>query len=408
MEKYDVSNKEYCYISKSAAELYSNENEYKTYDCALEMMQDCADYIYNLAHPYYPKAYIPDLYLAKTDEVNALADPNGKIVIFSGLLKESILLIEKRFNDDLIKRYNILPHIPPAVIRSAIRVNLWRYIYLHELYHLWHRHAEWKQNYAFVGNGILLKRSNTNSHLFLNKEIEFEANAENNFANINLGQIIAELNYQRNITQQALEFDCDSCAVSMLINLMMRDMNARNLPETEKPKHTRTELALIMGALSTAFCLFDNNSGAKFESLKYIDRTTHPLPAIRMVYAEEIADACMWRFTSNPAEHAALEEDWQKIVCNVDADYEGTVDMGQVFYYPAYTEKAQKHISLLKRRLIAMHDSMKSLSIANFPEKLEMQDTQISKRYIWFDENGVSLRGWVNPATGNTTAIKKE
>ncbi len=52
MEKYDVSDKEYCYISKSAAELYSNKNEYKTYDCALEMMQDCADYIYNLVQPH--------------------------------------------------------------------------------------------------------------------------------------------------------------------------------------------------------------------------------------------------------------------------------------------------------------------------------------------------------------------
>lgn len=54
---------------------------------------------------------------------------------------------------------------------------------------------------------------------------------------------------------------------AMLIYLLMKDAELRRIPD--KKRYVKNQLAAIFGAVAMAFCLFDGNSGAKFESLTY-------------------------------------------------------------------------------------------------------------------------------------------
>lgn len=265
------------------------EDNIREQNCSIvfEMMQDCLNCIHHLMAPNYPKAQLPQLYIAKSEVVNALAVDN-KIIVFSELIRSAGKLIEKRYSDDMLKRYGILSKMSGSEVRSAMRVNLWRYVVLHELYHIWNQHTVWKKQYYFDEAGVLKKRvASDTSGLMTNVDIWDEIVQIWDKTKANAPDL---LQVQENLTKQALEMEADSSAVCMLVNLMMCDTDQRNLTYDDRIEHVRQEVALIMGAISTAFCLFDKNAGAKFDMLDKLKDTSHPLPSIRMVYAEEIAD----------------------------------------------------------------------------------------------------------------------
>lgn len=91
-----------------------------------------------------------------------------------------------------------------------------------------------------------------------------------------------------------------------------------------------------------------------------------------------------------------MELEWQKLICDVDADYNEKVDFGQVFYFTVYTRAAQEHLSILKKRMIAIYDTLQPLVLCNFAEKLADEDAEVDELMIWFDDNGHSLKGWGN------------
>lgn len=101
-----------------------------------------------------------------------------------------------------------------------------------------------------------------------------------------------------------------------------------------------------------------------------------------------------------------IESEWQKIICDVEPEYKGKIDLGQVFYYTAYTKKAQMHICNVKRRLREIRKTLKPFILANEATELDEEDLEYTPDAEWFTEEGVSLKGWVNPATGKATAIK--
>lgn len=260
---------------------------------------------------------------------------------------------------------------------------------MHELYHIWNKHSLWKKIYEFNEAGELVQRIKIPIGMDLTKY--FLQLLEKTFES---EQIPADLQahnnkeIQKNLTQQALELDADSSAICMIINMMMRDMIARGVPEEEKKTYIRNEIGFIAAALSTAFSLFDGNAGAKFESLAKLKDRTHPLPSIRMFYAEVIVNGCLIHHFPDWNMLIDLESEWQKVVCDVEADFNGQVDMGQVFYYTAYTEKAQKHLCQIKQRMTDMHDTMAPLVLANFSEKMTEEDIAFGEEFVWFDENG--------------------
>ena len=149
-----------------------------------------------------------------------------------------------------------------------------------------------------------------------------------------------------------MELDADSCAISMIINMLMRDARARLEQEIveDEEKYITAEVGLIMGALATAFSLFDGNAGAKFELLKVsLESMTHPIPAIRMYVAEEVVDGMLWKYYPDQEKHFEIEKEWKHIVCDVEPYYKGKVDMGRVFYYTAYTEKSATTLGKITR-----------------------------------------------------------
>ena len=397
-------------ISKDPRDLFK-DNLIMQRKCsvALDMMEDCLDYIYNLMKPHYPNVFKPSLYISDSKECNAIAYQGKTIIIFAGLIFQQADYIEQKYTPELLKRYEVFQNIPYEKALSGLRVYFWRYVLLHELYHIWNQHSLWKKIYGFDESGKLV----TKIQIPVGTELitKFIQLLENSFEIEHVLTIAKPYNsneIQEKLTQQALELDADSSAVCMLVNMMMRDMVARGILEDKKKEYIRNEIALIVAAIATAFSLFDGNAGAKFECLGNLENRTHPLPSIRMFYAEEIAHGCLSTYFSDWDDLSVLESEWQKVICDVEADFNGQVDMGQVFYYTAYTEKAQNHLCKLKHRMTDMHDTMKPLVLANFSEKLAEEDMEFLPVSVWFTEDGKCIRNWINPATGANYAIRSD
>ena len=367
---------------------------------AIDVMNNCLDVIYDLLKTSYPKIYRPELCLSNSMEVNAYADhSNKRIVVNKGLILYAQTLIQ-RYKNVTLEEYHILEGQNEISVQSGIRVHLWRFVILHELYHLWNGHSQWKAQYRVNENGKIVLRTKQLHSSISTSLIISEAN--------NLRKTTKKALIESNITSQALELDADASAVCMLINLLFFDMKNRKIENRFKKDYIKVHVAFIMAGIASAFCLFGRNSGAKFELLDTLDYSTHPIPAIRFIYAEEIADACLDEHIKDGEELAYVESEWLKIVCDVEADYNGTVDMGQVFFYPAYTEIAQKHLCKSKRRLNDMHDTLQEFALGNTAPKLDEDTLVYDSNRVWFDKKGRSLRGWKNPATGRDDAVRSD
>ena len=395
MKQITIGKKTYN-ISKTGTDLFPGDStKCAQLFSALDLMNNCLDTIYAIMSGEYPKAFRPELFVSDSDEINAFAYNGNEIIIHSGLIFSAVKLIEQRYTEELLRKHAILKDYSHQKVLSGIRVYFWRYIVLHELYHIWEGHHFWRLVYDTNSDGDIIQRK---GKLFLSALDEYEPE-------LSIHAKLSTLTEQRNITRQALEFSADSCAVSMLINLLRYDADSKKIKEHKD--YFKNQLALIMGALATAFCLFDGNAGAKFEVLKYnLSAATHPLPSIRLFYAEEIAESMLYRYFPEDSDIQELESEWQKIICDVEPEYKGKVDLGQVFYYTAFTKKAQMHICTVKRRLREIHQTLKPYIIANEADELDEEDIEYDPFAEWFTEDGVSLKGWINPATGKATAIK--
>ena len=385
-------------ISKNAQDFFLDDPIKQTNAAiSLDLMNNCLDTIFDLVKTKYPKAFRPELYIAEEDEANALAVEGKYIVVFSGLIFKAARLIEQRYTKDILEKYGILQEYSHSTILSCLRVYFWRYVILHELYHIWNGHSAWKEKYRFDDSNQIVEKIidvNLINHFPFGSEKTIDYAKLKNSSKYDLQDLI---------TQQAFELDADASAVCMLVNLLMYDVDSKKI--LQKEQYIRYHIALIMGALATAFCLFDNNAGADFSKLKTINNMDHPLPSIRMCYAEEIAVGCLCHYCKSDT-MLDLESEWQKIVCDVEPVHNGAVDMGQVFYYTAYTEIAQKHLCKLKRRMYDVYDSIGQFQIANRSEKLDEEDLVFTSERVWFSSDGRSLHGWINPATGTEYAIK--
>ncbi len=377
----------------------------------LDLLNNCLDTIYMLVGTKYPKVYRPKLFISDEIDCNAYAWNRCIIISFSFFKKAGALI--QRYTRSLLDRYVILKGESEENVQSGIRVSLWRYVLLHELYHLWHGHSQWKAKYQTTSDGrIVMKLVQTEFPDDLGETTDNDCQYDDVFDEkelcFEMMKGLSKNQIEKNITQQALELDADSSAVCMLINLMMYDMHNRHISKNEEKKYVRTNLAYIMAGISTAFCLFDQNTGANFKILNKLEKTTHPIPAIRLVYAQEIANSCLDNYFRDEMEIREVESEWQKMICDVEADYGGTVDMGQVFYYPAYTEKGQRHLFRIKRRLTDMHESLVPFALGNIAKKLDEEDLEYSNDEVYFDEKGKSLYGWINPATGKNFAVRAD
>ena len=389
-------------VSKDASELFPTDTAKEAaVASALEMMNDCLDYIYNWVKSIHSGVFCPELYASASKAVNACARDKC-IYIYSGLVMEVVDVIENKYTEEVLDKYSILKSLDRPQILAGLRVYTWRYVVLHELFHLWHSHLDWKKRYRFVDDRKIV------AWLAEDSFSESEEVMEEAVSYIKNGTVSPEFRQLR-ITQQALELDADCCAISMMINMLMRDADARFSQGMirDKKGYIISQIGLMMGALSTAFSIFDGNAGAQFEILKEdLDYMSHPIPAIRMYVAEEVADAMLCKYYPDRNESFEIEKEWLHIVCDVEPYYEGKVDMGRVFYFTAYTERAQKHLAKLRYRLKDMRSSLESLVVYPLAEEMEDENIEYDSQVIRFSDGGISLRGWINPATGKNTAIK--
>lgn len=382
------------HCSKSAADFFKDDpiKQFNA-DVCIDIMQNCIDTIYDMLVNDYPNVFKPELFFAESNDINAFAVEGKYIVVTTELIFQAADLLKKRYTLDLMNKYGILRDLSHSEILSCMRVYFWRYVVLHELYHIWNGHYMWKQSYVVDPKGkVVLRASNGNIHVFSESE------------NADINRRIVHMTTQDNLTQQALELDADSSAIAMLIHLLMRDAEVRRI--SDKKRYVKNQLAAIFGAVATAFCLFDGNSGAKFESLNKLMDTTHPLPAIRMFYAEETANEVLCHYFQKADDLTEVEHEWQKIVCDIEPECNGKIDMGQVFYFTAYTEKAQRHLLAIKQRMRDIFDTLSPFVLGNHADKLNEDEITYFPEAVAFTDDGVSTRGWINPATGKNTAVR--
>lgn len=57
--------------------------------------------------------------------------------------------------------------------------------------------------------------------------------------------------------------------------------------------------------------------------------TTHPLPALRMFYAEETANEVLCHYFQKADDLTEVEHEWQKTVCDIEPECNEKTDMGQ-------------------------------------------------------------------------------
>lgn len=181
------------YFSKSE----NKDRLFSAYDIA----ENCLDCTYSVIHPHYPKTVKPNLFIADDEDINALSDSKeNRIVIFSGLVERITELIESRYSDERIAKYNLIPEYSPKVVRSIIGSYVWRFVLLHELYHNWHSHVKWSSMYYFDITGKLCKRPGSSTVV---ESIMYEKPEM-------LTLTISDIYKQQRITSQAKEFDADS------------------------------------------------------------------------------------------------------------------------------------------------------------------------------------------------------
>lgn len=390
-------------ISKNPLELFPNE-PYKAIalKSALEVMTDCIDYIYDLAHPSNPRTFKPQVYLSASMNINA-ASMREDIIVYAGLIFNAIELINEKYTDKVLDEYEILKLLNREEIRAGICVYAWRFIVLHELFHIWHAHLTWINKYKINADGKIETKMVAGSVQNLKDEISEKAGC-------NALSILSEEEKRLSLlTYQAIELDADTCALSMIINMLMKDTHARSECGlvTDEQGYVAAEIGLIMGAMATTFSLFDGNAGAKFKLLKRdLDYMDHPIPAIRMFVAEEVADGMLWKYYPEAKKHFEIEKIWQRIVCDIEPHHDGKVDMGRVFYYTAYTEKAQKHLEKIRFHFNLMRETLEKITLCVLAEKMEDEDIRFDPQMVWFTDEGVSKRECFDRETRKNTAIR--
>lgn len=353
-------------VVESGLEHFVGKPCYDMYKSAYEITKNCLNNIYSMVQPSFPDVELPDLRIVKGGKVNAYT-ADGYIFLCSDLIDAVVRSIEHRYSDARLNRLELSILLTNQQIRTLIRVYSWRFIALHELYHIWRGHLTWECMYEYDRNGVIVCKEEATKAKHLKAKQELRLTFDE--------KTISEKEKQRLITSQALELDADASAESMLVNLLMREIEEETLRgyEIDKIERIKENAVTIMAACSNAFCVFDGEKGAQFEKLrdKELIYTDHPIPAIRSFYAEEIISSMLFRYVSNETIQE-IEDLWLRL-CFDNEDGECNQCWHYTFDSPAYTLPAQQHLNFLKRRLTEMYDTLKQYSTGNYPDKLQAE-----------------------------------
>lgn len=363
-------------------DLYLHHNRHLIIEAYAEFVRTI-DAIYDLLHPSYSTVVKPDIYVEERSDINAFACICNKIVIYTGLITEISNCVNKRYSVEQINKYNLLKGLNPDEIQKWILVYTWRFIVLHELYHIWHGHLEWISTYCYDGTGNLI-RKNIPTHLIQ----EASVLADSDEADVET--------IENNIADQSIEMDADLSACCMIINMLVQNMSQQYSAEevSNQLLYMKYHTTFLLCGMYTTFSVFDENSGAQFWKLSKLDHSDHPIPALRIIYIEDAINSMLFQWFKNVSSVSVIEEEWNKVAVDLEADNGTNEDWQNNFSFPAYSKAGMQHIGKLKRRFNEMYDSLKLLSKANMLSKFTDEDISSLEEFVYFTENGESLRGW--------------
>ena len=312
-------------------------------------MGECAKKLYKMENGSISKIGI---HLIKSNDVIVISNIDGsrKSTVFSsGLIEKYISLVKIRYPDYLIEKY--FPESSADDIRTLICDLILRKTTLHEYYH-------WLRGHNYWGG----------EHNALPPE----------------GTITESQQRQYNLNQQAIEYDADRYAISMLLRML----------SDEKKLSEETILCILLAFATITFrSNYEQSSGHGYDFGNYKERLTlsHPLPAVRYYYfqkyligkiKEEYDMVASENITANLAITAY---DFEKEITE-ELQKQGN------FMDVAHTEVALNWQRRVVLQLDALLGEISEFCEVDYLGRPENWEYNYNKEDIWFDENGFLIK----------------
>lgn len=391
--KYNISND-----AEEFARYNSDEALWKTANAMYEVMkntQEATAAFYNKLSQEQDLT-VSELLLTDAPGMVAMSLSTGQIIISGDLLLDAADCIYERFTDDRLNNEHLCDMYSPEECRIRITQYAARFIVLHEQFHIWHRHFEWSSKYAFDQNGRLFEK---NGHTTLFSEI---INNDKGLEIESLNNLARAVRMQNNITDQALEMDADCSAAKALA--LIPGVISEISGEQDQGTFYYNEIPLIMAGIATVIYLMDKQrAGITFKTFqRFLYSSTHPIPATRLFYIESEFSATVLEFVNDDTKKGIFDK-CNRIVCDDSGLYAGQYDSWSIYYLVAYTKASYEHLIILRKRFNAMYNTLYKLSGGIKLSKFSTDDLVLDINAVWFDDDGNSVRGWINPATGTTS-----
>lgn len=385
----------------------TSPEEKKQLNKALEYIDDCLNMACLVAstNGYQVKRY--HAFLSDHEELNAFANED-KLVFFKSVVLQSAKMVLFLFTEENMRELGINTADCFDLIETKIMIYAWRFMTLHELFHIWNGHLKWLNRYYFNYCGKLMKKTGNNDvrismetkqtvectdaadMLHINSPEAFETLAIRQ--QLDKNQIKALLSrltrIQSNLTMQAIELDADRCAICQLINMMKEEALLKGVNEID---YLTQEIPYLVAGIQAELFLFEiKGTPTGFDNLR--DRLfafDHPLNALRSFFIQEQA-RLMLDLTYSMEETDKLYNEWADMVIKIDSLMLKKFG-APVFWMTAFCEASQRHLITLKKRYNAMYSTLgqffEGLHESKF-HPLELEDTSM---VIWYRDDGTPI-----------------
>ena len=340
-----------------------------------------------------------DIYLTDAEDVAAFSNMEGKIVVSGDLILGLEKMVKGRFTERLLREIGLCETYSPDICRMKILRFACCFITLHEQFHIWHHHLEWERMYSFSEDGGLQKSRAERTILSEAVTVDEDLNGV-----VSIEGIPRELKekFEKRLTDHALEMDADCSAAKTMV--MIPGIAADIQKGTGREELYWAEIPLIYAGIATITYMMDKIGGqVNFKNYRFrLASGTHPIPAIRLFMIEGEFGAVMSEFMSEEKARE-LHNRCNDVLFLSGKEELGNKDSWNIYFYVAYTRASQSHVINIRKRFNKMYDSLCRLSEGFRLSPFVEEDLETSSYGVWFDDNGISLRGWINPITGTTS-----
>lgn len=366
------------------------------------------DKTYTAYHEAYPDVTRPNIYVYirpdSLKDVNAFTDGQD-IYLSAGVMIAMESYISERLNTTRYDGREILPKELQASAHNQIWKFLMELIVAHELTHIWHGHRRWKLSCLI--NGASAPARLIDDSDVLDEAVAVEPELEQKdivLDSIHVSvdgkvSIFSVADY--NFLQQILEIDADCCAISMVVNKMLRETELEMEEYAAKHNLTRNEhmnysifyrsmtLGLLTGAAGIMCGYFDSRvPGDSFTRLSVLLASDHPINAIRFYKMQMSVYELLHNYYQDEKIVSALLAEQNTFSVDIFMHKNGVKDFNNCYWLAVHAKEAQEFIVKLEEGWNQIHDSLQRFAMLPLPEKYSNSDLEVFDESVWFDRTG--------------------